>query len=130
LNSGDVVVGRIGDDLRMDYTALGHTVGLAQRMEQLAEPGKPLVTEHTARMVTGFFDLRDLGPSQVKGAAEPIRLYELVGVGRLRTRFDASRARGLSRFVGRAAEMAVLEAALERSLAGDSRTVGIVGEPG
>src|SRR2546428_6339850 len=55
LNSGEVVVGKIGDDLRMDYTALGHTVGLAQRMEQLAEPGKPLLTEHTAKLVTGFF---------------------------------------------------------------------------
>ena len=130
VNSGEVVVGRIGDDLRMDYTALGHTVGLAQRMEQLAEPGKPLLTEHTARMVSGYFDLRDLGPSRVKGAAEPVRLYELVGVGRLRTRFDASRARGLSRFVGRRAEMTVLEEALERALAGEARSVGIVGEPG
>jgi class 3 adenylate cyclase/tetratricopeptide (TPR) repeat protein len=130
VNSGEVVVGRIGDDLRMDYTALGHTVGLAQRMEQLAEPGKPLVTEYTARMVSGFFDLRDLGPSQVKGAAEPVRLYELVGVGRLRTRFEASRARGLSRFVGRGAEMAVLEEALERSLAGRATIVGVVGEAG
>ncbi|HEY2387710.1 MAG TPA: adenylate/guanylate cyclase domain-containing protein [Candidatus Binatia bacterium] len=130
LNSGEVVVGRIGDDLKMDYTALGHTVGLAQRMEQLAEPGKPLLTEYTAGMVTGFFDVRDLGPSQVKGAAEPIRLYELAGVGRLRTRLDASRARGLSRFVGRGTEMAVLDAALERALAGEAQIVGVVGEAG
>jgi adenylate cyclase len=99
-------------------------------MEQLAEPGKPLLTEHTARLVTGFFDLRDLGPSQVKGAAEAVRLYELVAVGRLRTRFEASRARGLSRFVGRDTEMTVLEAGLERALAGEAQLVGIVGEPG
>lgn len=130
LNSGEVIVGRIGDDLRMDYTALGHTVGLAQRMEQLAEPGTPLLTQHTARMVGGFFELRDLGPAQVKGAAEPVRLFELVGLGRLRTRFDASQARGLSRFVGRRAEMDVLEACLERALAGQPQIVGIVGEPG
>ncbi len=130
LNSGEVVVGRIGDDLRMDYTALGHTVGLAQRMEQLAEPGKPLLTERTAKLVTGFFSVRDLGPSRVKGMTEPIRLYELEGAGRLRTRFDVSRARGLSRFVGRAPEMAALEASLERALAGEGQIVGVVGEPG
>ena len=61
LNSGEVVVGKIGDDLRMDYTAQGHTVGLAQRMEQIAEPGKTLLTEHTATLVSGYFALRDLG---------------------------------------------------------------------
>jgi class 3 adenylate cyclase/tetratricopeptide (TPR) repeat protein len=130
INSGEVVVGTIGDDLRMDYTAIGHTVGLAQRMEQLAEPGKPLVTEHTAKLVAGFFSVRDLGPSRVKGTTEPIRLYELEGAGPLRTRFDVSRARGLSRFVGRAAETAALETSLERALAGEGQIVGVVGEPG
>jgi len=130
INSGEVVVGRIGDDLRMDYTALGHTVGLAQRMEQLAEPGKPLLTERTAKLVTGFFSVRDLGPSRVKGMTEPVRLYELEGAGPLRTRFDVSRARGLARFVGRAPEMAALEASLERALAGEGQIVGVVGEPG
>src|SRR6059036_2031597 len=91
LNSGEVVVGKIGDDLRMDYTALGHTVGLAQRMEQLAEPGKVFLTEHTARLVAGFFTLRDLGESAVKGVAAPLRVYELAGVGALRTRLDVAR---------------------------------------
>jgi class 3 adenylate cyclase/tetratricopeptide (TPR) repeat protein len=130
INSGEVVVGTIGDDLRMEYTALGHTVGLAQRMEQLAEPGRPLLTEHTARLVAGYFALRDLGSSPVKGSAEPIRLYELQGAGELRTRFDVSRARGLTRFVGRTRELATLEAAVERARAGDGCTVGIVGEAG
>jgi hypothetical protein len=91
-------------------------VGLAQRMEQLAEPGKPLVTEHTAKLVAGFFSVRDLGASRVKGATERMRLYELEGAGQLRTRFDVSRARGLSRSVGRAPEMAALEASLECSM--------------
>jgi len=130
LNSGEVVVGRIGDDLRMDYTALGHMVGLAQRMEQLAEPGRPLLTEHTAKLVRGYLSLRDLGPSHVKGLSEPLRLFELEGGGQLRTRFDVSRVRGLSRFVGRAREMAVLEESLERALAGEGQIVGLVGEPG
>src|SRR5439155_12590527 len=97
INSGEVVVGRIGDDLRMDYTAQGHTVGLAQRMEQLAEPGRVYLTGHTAQLVAGYFRLRDLGPLAVKGASEPVAVHELEGVGALRTRLDVSRARGFSR---------------------------------
>src|SRR5947199_3197403 len=81
LNSGEVVVGRIGDDLRMDYTAQGHTVGLAQRIEQLAEVGRVYLTEHTAALVVGFFRLRDLGVFTVKGVREPIRVHELEGGG-------------------------------------------------
>jgi class 3 adenylate cyclase len=84
MNSGEVVVGKIGDDLRMDYTAQGHTVGLAARMEQLADPGTAYLTEHTAALVTGFFQLRDLGAFTVKGVHEPLRVYELQGVGPLR----------------------------------------------
>src|SRR5436309_3629918 len=130
LNSGEVVVGRIGDDLRMDYTALGHTVGLAARMEQLAEPGKVFLTEHTARLVAGFFTLRDLGESAVKGVAAPLRVYELEGAGALRTRLDVARARGFSRFVGRTEEMASLQAALGRAVAGTGQVIGVVAEAG
>jgi class 3 adenylate cyclase len=67
INSGEVVVGKIGDDLRMDYTAQGHTVGLAARMEQMADPGKALLTGHTAKLVSGYFQLRDLGETRIKG---------------------------------------------------------------
>ncbi len=130
LNSGEVVVGRIGDDLRMDYTAQGHTVGLAARMEQLAEPGSVFLTDATARRVDGFFRLRDLGTSTLKGVREPIHVYALEGAGRLRTRLDLSRARGLTRFVGRGGEMRTLELALEQTLAGNGQVVGVVGEPG
>ncbi len=130
LNSGEVVVGRIGDDLHMDYTAHGHTVGLAQRMEQLAEPGKVFASEHTARLVTGLFALKDLGATRVKGVAEPLRVFELEGAGTLRTRLEVARTRGFSRFVGRGDEMAALDTALERALAGDGQVVGIVAEPG
>src|SRR5438876_3790697 len=118
LNSGDVVVGAIGDDLRMDYTAQGPTVGLAQRMEQLAEPGRVYLTEHTARLVAGFFRLDELGQFSVKGVRAPVRAYALEGVGPLRTRLEQSRARGFSRFVGRDEETATLDAALERAVAG------------
>ncbi|HJQ83117.1 MAG TPA: AAA family ATPase, partial [Candidatus Binatia bacterium] len=130
LNSGEVVVGQIGDDLRMDWTARGHTVGLAARMEQLAEPGHIYLTEHTARLVAGFFRLRDLGPLAVKGASAPIRIHELEGVGPLRTRLDASRRRGFSRFVGRTDEMATLEAALAQALDGAGQVASVVGLAG
>src|SRR2546428_5055532 len=101
LNSGEVVLGRIGEDLRMDYTAVGHTVGLAARMEQLAAPGTAYLTEHTARLVEGFFTLRDRGTPPMRGVSVPVRVYELEGVGPLRTRLDASRRRRCSPLVGR-----------------------------
>ncbi len=130
LNSGEVVVGKIGDDLRMDYTAQGHTVGLAQRMEQLAEPGQVFLTGNTATLVRGYFDLRDLGEFELKGASAAIPVSALEGVGEMRTRLEVSRARGFSRFVGRAAELAALERALERARSGERVVVGIVGEAG
>jgi class 3 adenylate cyclase/tetratricopeptide (TPR) repeat protein len=130
LNSGEVVVGKIGDDLRMDYTAQGHTVGLGARMEQLAEPGKIYLTERTASLGSGYFELEDLGEFDLAGASERIRVQELRGVGRLRTRLDLSRSRGFSRFVGRADEMATLELALHRATEGSGQVVGVVGEAG
>jgi hypothetical protein len=114
LNSGEVVVGRIGDDLRMNYTAQGHTVGLAQRIEQRAAADSAYLTKNTARLVQGYFELRDLGAFDVKGVGVPVIVYELIGVGALRGRLDRSRVRGFSRFVGRADELAVLETALNR----------------
>jgi class 3 adenylate cyclase len=111
IHSGEVVVGKIGDDLRMDYTAQGATVGLASRMEQLASPDTIYLSDTAARLVDGYFALDDLGEFPVKGLDAPARVHQLTGVGALRTRFDVSRARGLTRFVGRDADMATLEAA-------------------
>jgi len=105
LNSGEVVVGTIGDDLRMDYTAQGHTVGLAQRMENLAEPNTCFVSANTAALVRGYFDVEDLGEFRVKGVANPMHVHRLNGAGNARNRFDVSRSRGLSRFVGRASDL-------------------------
>src|SRR5213083_116582 len=104
INSGEVVVGTIGDDLRMDYTAQGHTVGLAARMEQMAQPGTVYVSEHTARLVEGFFTLRDQGTPALKGVSTPVRVFALLGVGPLRTRLDAASVLGFSRLVGREEE--------------------------
>jgi len=130
LNSGDVVVGRIGDDLRMDYTAQGLTVGLAQRMEQLAAADSAYLTAHTARLVEGFFALRGLGEFDLKGVAEPLPVYELQGTGALRTRLERSRVRGFSRFVGRSDELAQLESALQCARQGQGTIVGVVADAG
>jgi len=130
LNSGEVVVGKIGDDLRMDYTAQGYTVGLAQRMEQLAEEGRPYLGAETASLVEGYFELEDLGEFRIKGAREPLRAFALGDVGPAQTRLDISRARGFTRFVGRRNEMTSLEAALSRALEGQGQVVGVVGEAG
>jgi class 3 adenylate cyclase/tetratricopeptide (TPR) repeat protein len=130
INSGEVVVGKIGDDLRMDYTAQGHTVGLASRVEQLAAANSAYLTEHTKNLINGYFDLRDLGEFALKGVREPLRIYQLAGVGKARTRLDVSRSRGFSRFVGRDAEIARLEAALANVASGQSQVVGVVAEAG
>src|SRR5262245_49181807 len=121
LNSGEVVVGKIGDDLRMDYTALGHAANLAARMEQIAEPGRIYVAEATGRMCQGFFALRDVGRHEVKGLSQPLGVFELEGVGRVRTRLEVSRAHGFTKFVGRTSEMAALESALEQAMAGNAQ---------
>jgi class 3 adenylate cyclase len=130
LNSGEVVVGKIGDDLRMDYTAQGQTVGLAARMEQLAAPGSAYLTEYTAKLVSGFFQLRDLGSFEIKGMREPVHVHELERAGRIHTTLEISQARGFSKFVGRQSEMTVLETALERAIAGNAQVVGVVAEAG
>jgi class 3 adenylate cyclase len=130
LHSGDVVVGKIGDDLRMDYTAQGQTVNLAARMEQIAEPGEAYLTERTARLVQGYMELEDLGTAKVKGAADPVGIFALRGLGKVRTRLDVSRARGLSRFVGRDAELTTIETAFERASEGQGQVVGVVAEAG
>ncbi|HKC10385.1 MAG TPA: adenylate/guanylate cyclase domain-containing protein, partial [Methylomirabilota bacterium] len=130
LNSGEVVVGRIGDDLRMDYTAQGHVVGLAARMQQLAPPGGITVTEQTARLAEGFFDFLDRGEQNLKGASAPVRVFELRGPGQIRSRLESSRARGFSRFVGREHELGLLERALREAQSGRPAIVLVTADPG
>jgi adenylate cyclase len=130
INSGEVIAGAIGAEEDGGYTAIGHTVGLAQRMEALAEPGKAYLAEAAAELAIGYFDLDDLGEFEIKGASRPVRVFELAGVGGARSRLDLSRERGFSSFVGRAEEMAVLDAALDRARSGEGAAVGIVAEPG
>ncbi|HYH54530.1 MAG TPA: adenylate/guanylate cyclase domain-containing protein [Solirubrobacterales bacterium] len=130
INSGEVVAGEIGAGGGSAYTAIGHTVGLAQRMEALAEPGKAYLTEHTAELARGYLDLHDLGEFEIKGASHPIEVFELAGVGAARSRLDLARERGFSRFVGREAELRRLGEALNRAKGGEATAVGVVAEPG
>src|SRR5438445_5955845 len=105
LNAGEVVVRAIGNDLHMDYSAVGQTVHLAARMEQLAAPGSVLLTAATLRLVEGLVRVNGLGPMPVKGLHEPVEVYELVGASGVGRRLQAAVARGLTRFVGREPEL-------------------------
>src|SRR5687767_2165373 len=114
INSGEVVVRSIGNDLHMDYTAVGQTTHLAARMEQLATPGSIRLTAATLRLAEGLVQVNALGQFPVKGLSEPAEVFELVGANTVR-RLQASAARGLTRFVGRQQELAALQQALEQT---------------
>ena len=130
LNSGDVVVRSIGSDLRMDYTAVGQTTHLAARMEQLASPGTTRLTTNTLALAEGFVQVRSLGPVPVKGVAEPVEIFELIGAGSARTRLQAARARGFTRFVGRDVEMEQMRQSAEQARKGRGQLIAVVGEAG
>ncbi len=130
LNSGPVVVGSIGDDLRMDYTAQGDTANLAARMESNAEPGSVLVSKHTYWPTRDFFQFEFLGPLAVKGKEEPVKAYRLLKVGDVETRIEAAAGRGFTRFVGRKRELESLADAFKQVKSGHGQVVGIVGEAG
>ena len=130
LSSGEVVVGTIGNDLCMEYAAVGQTAHLAARMEQLATPGTVRLTADTLRLAEGYFEVRSLGLVPVKGLKEPVDIYEMIGALPRRARFQTTAARGLTRFVGRENELAALSQALACTVAGRGQVVGIVGEPG
>jgi class 3 adenylate cyclase/tetratricopeptide (TPR) repeat protein len=130
LNAGEVVVRSIGNDLHMEYSAIGQTVHLAARMEQLATPGGILLTAATLRLVEGLVQVHALGPLPVKGLADPVEVYALVGASALRGRFHVRVVGGLTRFVGREPERAALVQALARAGAGHGQVVAVVGEAG
>jgi class 3 adenylate cyclase/predicted ATPase len=130
LNAGEVVVRAIGNDLHMDYSAVGQTTHLAARMEQLAMPGTVRLTAATLRLVEGLVRVQALGPIPIKGLTEPVEVFELVGASALRRRLQAAAARGLTSFVGREAEIAALRQALDQAGAGHGQVVAVVGEAG
>jgi class 3 adenylate cyclase len=130
LNSGEVVVRAIGNDLHMDYSAVGETTHLAARMEQLATPGSSRLTAATLRLVEGLVQVTALGPVPVKGLENLVEVFELVGASGVRRRLQAAAMRGLTPFVGRQQELETIHQALERALAGHGQVVALVGEAG
>ena len=130
LNSGTVVVGSIGNDLRMDYTAMGDTTNLAARMESNAQPGSILVSRNIYRLTKEFFEFQPLGEIQVKGKEGPVKAYQLLRPTQVQTRIAASTIKGLTRFMGRSREMETLHEAFEKVRSGEGQVVGMVGEAG
>jgi AAA ATPase-like protein/adenylate/guanylate cyclase family protein len=130
LNSGLVVVGSIGDNLRMDYSAIGDTTNLASRLQQQAVPGTILVSESTTRLVQGAVRLEALAPVEVKGKAEPVPIYKVIGTLPRRSPIASRSERTLSPFVGRERELATLEALFSQGEEGHGQVVGIMAEAG
>src|SRR6185369_10972271 len=130
INTGPVVVGAIGRDLRMDYTAVGDTTNLAARLLNIAKPGQIVVSRRTQHLRDRVFTFEDLGDFQVKGKSEPVRAYALTGEMQGSARLEVSTERSLSPLVGRDRELAVLTAAFRRAAAGEGATVLLSGEPG
>ena len=130
LNSGEVVVRAIGNDLHMDYSAVGETTHLAARMEQLATPGTIRLTPSTLALVEGLVRVTPLGPMPVKGLPDPVEVFELVGASAVRRRLQAAAMRGLTRFVGRQHELEILRQRLAQAQAGHGQVVALVGEAG
>src|SRR5712692_2539914 len=130
LNAGEVVVRAIGNDLHMDYSAVGQITHLAARMEQLATPGSIRLTAATLRLAEGLVQVKALGRFPVKGLTEPVEVFELVGASAIRRRLQASVARGLTRFVGRQQELMALQQALARAQTGHGQVIALVGEAG
>ncbi|TET17532.1 MAG: zinc-ribbon domain-containing protein, partial [Dehalococcoidia bacterium] len=130
IHCGPVVVGTLGNDLRVEFTAVGDTVNLASRMQELAEPGTTYVTEDTFKLTEGFFRFEALGERQVKGKKAPVKAYRVIAPSTRRTRFDVSAERGLTPFVGRERELELLLDGFERARAGRGQAFSIMGEAG
>jgi class 3 adenylate cyclase len=131
VNTGEVVVRTIATgSAKTEYTPIGHTANLASRMQALAPTGSIAVSENTHRLVEGYFVLKPLGPTRVKGLSEPVNVYEVTGIGPLRTRLQRAAGRGLTKFVGREREMEAMKHAAEQAKSGHGQIVAAMAEPG
>jgi predicted ATPase/class 3 adenylate cyclase len=130
-NTGEVVVRSIATgDGKSEYTPIGHTANLAARMQTLANPGSTVIAESTRKLVEGYFTLRSLGASRIKGVADPVEVFEVTGLGPLRTRLQRAVGRGLTKFVGREREMEALKHSAEQAKGGRGQIVAAMAEPG
>ena len=130
-NTGEVVVRSISTGRgHVEYTPIGHTTNLASRMQAVAPTGSIATSEQTRKFVEGYFLLKPMGPTKVKGVSEPVNVYEVTGLGPLRTRLQRSAGRGLTKFVGRDREMVAMEAAAGRATSGRGQIVAAMAEAG
>jgi class 3 adenylate cyclase len=130
IHTGPVIVGTLGNDLRVEFKAVGDTVNLASRMEGLAEPGATFVSDETFKLTEGFFRFEALGTKEIKGKEEPVNVFRVIAPSTRRTRFDVSAERGLTPFVGRERELELLLDGFERSKTGRGQAFSIVAEAG
>jgi len=130
-NAGEVVMRTIQTgDSHTEYTPIGHSTSLAARLQTLANPGAVVISEGLRRLVEGYFQLKPLGLTRIKGVNDAVEIFEVVGLGRLRTRLQAAARRGLTKFVGREAELAQMRRALELAREGHGQIVAAMGEAG
>ena len=130
IHTGSVVVGTLGNDLRVEFKAVGDTVNLAARMEQISEPGTTYVSADTFKLTEGYFRFEALGDKEIKGKEKPLKVYQVIAPSTRRTRFDVSAERGLTPFIGRERELELLLDGFERAKEGRGQVISVMSDAG